>query len=122
MDIVGILTTWLITTICFLIISKLPIGVEIDSLGKAVFSAAVFGVLNAILGPILKVFAAPVNLITFGLFSPAINLIILALVFALAAKLVEGFRLRHKLWSALLGALSLTIVNSIVDKILISLG
>ena len=118
MDVVGILTAWLITTICFLIISRLPIGVEIDSFGKAVFSAAVFGILNAILGPILKVFAAPLNLITFGLFMPVINLIILTLVFGLAAKLVEGFRLRHKLWSALLGALSLTIVNSILLRIL----
>ena len=118
MDFVGILTTWLITTICFLIISRLPIGVEIDSLGKAIFSAAIFGVLNAILGPVLKFFALPLNVITFGLFQPVINLIILALVFGLAAKLVEGFRLRHKLWSALLGALSLTIVNSILLKIL----
>ena len=120
MDIVGILTTWLITTICFLIISKLPIGVEIDNLRKAVISAAVFGVLNAILGPILKAFALPLNLITFWLLKPVINLIILALVFALAAKLVEGFRLRHKLWSAFLGALCLTIVNSILDKVLLS--
>ena len=118
MDIVGILTAWVITTICFLIISKLPIGVEIDSLGKAIFSAAVFGVLNAILGPILSLFAAPLNLITFRLFQPVINLIILTLVFGLAAKLVEGFRLRHKLWSALLGALSLTIVNSLLLRVL----
>ena len=117
MDIVGILMAWLITTICFLIISKLPIGVEIDSFGKAIFSAAVFGVLNAVLGPILTFFAAPLNLITFGLFQPVINLIILAIVFGLAAKLVEGFRLKHKIWSALLGALFLTIVNSILLKV-----
>jgi putative membrane protein len=33
-----------VTTISFLIISRLPIGIEIDSLGKAAISAAVFGV------------------------------------------------------------------------------
>ena len=57
--IVGILTTWLLTTIFFLIISRLPIGVEIDSLGKAIFSAAIFGVLNAVLGPVLKIIRRP---------------------------------------------------------------
>lgn len=31
----GRLITWIVTTISFLIISRLPIGVEIDSLGKA---------------------------------------------------------------------------------------
>ncbi|MEP0753382.1 phage holin family protein [Trichocoleus sp. Lan] len=50
---VGILITWLVTTISFLIISRLPIGVEIDTFGKAAISAAVFGILNALLKPIL---------------------------------------------------------------------
>ncbi|MCG8368524.1 MAG: phage holin family protein [Pseudanabaenales cyanobacterium] len=118
MDVVGILTAWLVATICFLIISRLPIGVEIDSLGKAILSAAVFGVLNVILGGFLRAIFIPFNWMTQDFFQPIIHLIILTVVFGLAAKLVEGFRLRHKIWSALLGALSLTIVNSILLKIL----
>ncbi|MEY4520415.1 MAG: hypothetical protein RLZZ499_3015 [Cyanobacteriota bacterium] len=54
----GIIVTWLVITVSFLIISKLPIGVEIDSFGKALLSAAVFGILNAILRPILGFFTA----------------------------------------------------------------
>lgn len=45
---VGLLIIWLVTTISFLIISKLPIGVEIDSFGKAAISAAVFGILSTL--------------------------------------------------------------------------
>ncbi|MBD1889897.1 phage holin family protein [Trichocoleus sp. ST-U2] len=56
---VGILITWLVTTISFLIISRLPIGVEIDTFGKAAISAAVFGILNALLKPILGFFTFP---------------------------------------------------------------
>lgn len=46
---VGLLVTWLVTTLSFLIISRLPIGVEIDSFGKAAISTVVFGILNTIL-------------------------------------------------------------------------
>lgn len=122
MGIGGVLTAWLITTICFLIISRLPIGVEIDSFGKAIFSAAVFGVLNVILGGFLRAIAAPFNWITLGFFQPIVHLIILTIIFGLAAKLVAGFRLRHKLWSAVLGALSLTIVNYLLLRVMANLS
>lgn len=49
----GLLISWIVTTISFLIISRLPLGIEIDSVKKAIISAAVFGILNAILRPIL---------------------------------------------------------------------
>ncbi|NET49962.1 MAG: phage holin family protein, partial [Merismopedia sp. SIO2A8] len=40
-----LLILWLVTSVSFFIISKLPTGVDIDSFGKAVISAAVFGIL-----------------------------------------------------------------------------
>ncbi|MEW5859637.1 MAG: phage holin family protein [Cyanobacteriota bacterium] len=114
---VGILITWLVTTISFLIISRLPIGVEIDSFKKAAISAAVFGILNALLKPILGLFTFPLILLTFGLFLFVLN----AVIFGLAAWLVTGFRLRWGFWSALLGSLALSIVNSLLSNLLISL-
>lgn len=113
----GILIIWLVTTISFLIISKLPIGVEIDSFGKAVISAAVFGILNAILRPILGFFTFPFIILTFGLFVFVLN----AIVFGLAAALVPGFRLRWGFWSALIGAIALSIVNSLLFSLLAAL-
>ncbi|MDB9446637.1 phage holin family protein [Anabaena sp. CS-542/02] len=105
-----IILAWLVTTISFLIISRLPIGIEIDSLGKAAISAAVFGILNAILLPILAFFTFPVILLSFGLFFFILN----AIIFALAAALVPGFTLRWGFWSALIGSIALAIVNSIL--------
>ncbi|MBD1805558.1 phage holin family protein [Microcoleus sp. FACHB-SPT15] len=110
----GILITWLITTISFLIISRLPIGVEIDSFGKAAISAAVFGILNALLRPILGFFTFPFILLTFGLFLFVLN----AIIFGLAAWLVPGFRLRWGFWSALIGSIALTIINSLIFRLL----
>lgn len=110
----GILITWLVTTISFLIISRLPIGVEIDGFGKALLSAAVFGIINALFRPILIIFTFPAIILTFGLFLWILN----AIIFALAAWLVAGFRLRWGFWSALLGSLALGIINAILFGIL----
>ncbi len=114
---IGLLITWLITTISFLIISKIPIGIEIDSFNKAAISAAVFGILNALLRPLLGFLTFPIIFLTFGLFAFVLN----AIIFGLAAYLVEGFRLRWGLWSALIGSIALGIINSLLFNLLASL-
>jgi putative membrane protein len=38
--------------------------------------------------------------------------------FSIAAWLVDGFRLRYGIWSAILGAFALTLVNNIIYKLL----
>lgn len=114
----GIIITWLVTTISFLIISRLPLGVEIDSIGKAIWAAAVFGILNALVRPVIAFFAFPITLLTLGLFSIVIN----AIIFGLAALLVNGFRLRWGIWSALIGTIALSIVNSLLFSLLASVG
>ncbi|WP_071515536.1 phage holin family protein [Geitlerinema sp. PCC 9228] len=113
----GLIISWLVTAVSLLIISKIPTGVEIDSFGKALLSAAVFGILNAILKPVLAFFAFPVTVLTFGLFSIVIN----AIIFGLAAWLVSGFRLNWGIGSALLGSIALGFVNSILFKALATL-
>lgn len=110
----GIFITWLVTTVSFLIISRLPIGVEIESFGKAAISALVFGVLNALLRPILGFFTFPLIILTLGLFLFVLN----AIIFGLAAWLVPGFRLRWGIWSALIGSIALSIINSLIFRFL----
>jgi putative membrane protein len=111
--IIGFLVTLVVTAIALLIISKLPLGVEIDSMGKALVSALVFGILNALAYPLNSLLSA--GILKF-IFSP-ILLLLNILVFGLAAKLVEGFRLRS-IWSAVFGALLLAVLNSILFKVL----
>ncbi len=117
MDIVSLLITWVITAISLFIISKLPTGVEIDGFQKALISAGVFGILNALIKPILQVLAFPITFLTLGLFSLIIN----AIIFGLAAWLVTGFRLRWGFWSALIGTLALSFINSILFSLLAKL-
>ena len=117
-DLILFVVVVIVTAISLLIISKIPfLGVEIDSVGKALFSGLVFGLLTAFVKPILAFLAAPITFLTFGLFAFIINVII----FGLAAKLVEGFRLRNGWISAILGAIALSIINGILFQILGSL-
>ncbi|MCM1985407.1 phage holin family protein [Lyngbya confervoides] len=109
-----ILVTWLVTSLSLFILSRLPLGTEIDSFGTALWSAAVLGFVNAILGPIFRFFAFPITFITFGLFSVVIN----AMLFGIAAFLVSGFRLKWGFWSALIGAIVLSFLNSLIFKLL----
>jgi putative membrane protein len=111
--IIGFLITLVVTAIALIIISKLPLGVEIDDFSKALVSALVFGVLNGLAYPLKAILTAgPLELLFFP-----ILILINILVFGLTAKLVEGFRLRS-IWSAVFGALLLGVLNSILFKVL----
>ena len=101
-----------ITAISLIILSKIPfMGIEVDSIGKALLAGVAFGVLNWLLGWLggFKI----LNILTLGLFWLVVNTII----FGLAAWLIEGFRLRFGIMSAILGAIALTFVNSIMFNV-----
>ena len=119
MGIIGILVAWLVTAASFLLISRIPlIGVEVDSLKISFISAAVLGIVNAVIQPILKLFAVVPNLLTLGLASSLIAFIISVICFGITARLVEGFSLRNGIWSAILGALALSVVSNLIYTIL----
>lgn len=111
-NIVPLLVIWLVTAVSFVIISKIPTGVEIDDFKKALISAAVFGVLNAIVRPVIAVVTVPVLGVIFSDFF--LRTVLNMIIFGLAAYLVEGFRLRWGIWSALLGSIALGFINSIL--------
>lgn len=119
MNILSILAAWLITAISFLIISKIPlIGVEVDSLNKSFVSAAVLGLINVLLRPILGLFFVIPNVLTLTLFQGLFSFIMSVICFGLAAYIVQGFRLRYGIWSAIMGALTLSIVSGFIFRIL----
>lgn len=116
---IGFLISVVILAISLLIISKIPpIGVEIDSPVKALLGGAIIGAFNGIWGFFPTVFRGFFAIISLGLI-PLIGAII---VFGLAAWLIEGFRLRYGIWSAILGAIALAIISSILNAILRSVG
>jgi putative membrane protein len=119
MNIVSLFIAWLVVAASFYFISKLPfIGVEIDTLQKTLVSAAVFGIVTALVRPLLEFAFKLPNILTFGWLDGFFSFLITVICFAIAAYLVRGFRLRFGIWSAILGALTLSIVMKIIYTIL----
>lgn len=71
--------------------------------------ALLFGLVNAIIGPILRLIALPLTIITFGLFALVVNGVIIAIVAGLSSHLdVGGFG-----WT-MLAALVISIVSAVL--------
>ena len=104
----SLITTWIATTITFIILTKLPTGIEADSIGKVGIAALVFGLLNALTSWFIN--NTLINIFTLGIVALVGNTIL----FALSAFLVPGFRLRKGILSAVLGALGIVFINGIV--------
>ena len=103
------LLQWPVRALVLLIVSALPLGVEVDSFGVALLSAAVIGLLGTLLVlPLKAVLALPWAITSLGgLIAPVswlYNWLITVILFALAAWLIHGFRLRNGVVSAVLGA------------------
>ena len=102
------LLQWPIRAIVLLIVAWLPLGVEVSSFPIALLSAVVIGLLGTVLIWPLKLVLGPVWAITslgglISLVSLLFNWIITVVLFGLAAWLIQGFRLKNGLVSAVLG-------------------
>lgn len=117
----SLIIAWLVTAISLYLIAQLKefTGVEIDDFKKALISSVVFGVLNALVRPLLLILSLPVKVILSTFF---VTLLLNMTIFGLAAWLVPGFRLRWGIWSAVIGALALSFINSILYQLLAKIG
>ncbi|MEB3887217.1 phage holin family protein [Lyngbya sp. CCY1209] len=118
---VSLIVAWLVTAVSLFVIAQLSrfTGVEIDDFKKALLSSAIFGLLNAFVRPVLRTLVLPAQIV-FSTF--VITWLLNMVIFGLAAWLVPGFRLRWGIWSALIGAIALSFINSIMYQVLGTAG
>ncbi|GAA5163807.1 phage holin family protein [Ornithinimicrobium tianjinense] len=80
--------------------------------------AIVFGVLNAIVKPVLKLLSFPLVILTLGLFLVVVNAIMLSLTSWLAGVVGLDFTVEDFFWDAVLGALIISAVGVVTDLVL----
>ena len=113
----------LVNAIALAVASWLVAGITLQgaTTGRQILTllivAAIFGLVNAIVKPIVKLLSLPFIILTLGLLTFVINAFMLWLTSWITGKLdvqfhVDGF------WSALLGALIITVVGMILNVIL----
>lgn len=76
--------------------------------------ALIFGIVNAVVRPLLKLLTCPLVLLTLGLFILVINALMLRLTSALSSSLGLGFHVAG-FWSAFWGALVVSIVSVVLS-------
>lgn len=112
-----LLIRFIINAIVLYLIAKYVPGFNHDAgVSTAIIAAIVFGLVNAIIGPILRLLSAPINWVTHGLFSFVINYIL----FALTVWITPGLRHTGEVngWLAnLYGAIIMTVVATILQQI-----
>lgn len=89
----------------------------LQNLKTVLLVALVFGVVNAVVKPIAKFFSFPLIILTLGLFTFIVNALMLQLTSWLADGLGLAFRIEDFFWSAVLGAVVVTIVASILNVV-----
>ena len=104
----GILVRWLLLAIAIFVAAYMIDGIRVAGFMSAVMAAAVLGVLNAFLRPVLLILTLPLNILTLGLFTFVINAILLMM----ASGVIGGFSV-DGFWWALLFAIVLSIINSL---------
>ena len=110
----GLLWAWVITAVVFAITVAVTPGVDVDwEWGAYLLIAAVFGVVNILLGPIMRLLSLPLTIITLGLFSFVIN----GLLILITAWLVEPFDV-DGLLPAVVASIVLGITAVVVDWVL----
>ena len=111
-QILGLLAKWLVNSLALFATAYLVRGVVIYDFWSGMAAAALLGIVNAFIRPVVLLLTLPITLVTLGLFTLVINAMMLKLVsWAIEGFSVEGF------WSAFWGALVISVVSWLINTI-----
>lgn len=96
----GLLVRWLLNALALAVAAWLLPGITVDGTVPLLIAAAVVGLVNSLLKPVLVILTLPITLLTLGLFYLVLN----GLLLYLAAALTPGFAIAG-FWSAFFGAI-----------------
>lgn len=107
-----VLIVWLLNALALLAVAYIVPSIHVSGLGGALLAAAVIGLVNMLIRPILVILTLPVTVVTLGLFLLVIN----GLLFFFVGHLLNGFEVQSLL-AGIIGA----ILYSLISWMLIAL-
>ncbi|GAC1445480.1 MAG: hypothetical protein NVSMB55_26830 [Mycobacteriales bacterium] len=108
-----LLTRWAVLAVAVWLAAAVVPGVHVHG-GAATYLwvALLFGLVNAVLGPVLRLLTLPFTLLTLGLFALVVNAVLFAVTALLSSKLdVDGFG------SAFFAALVVSLVCAVANRL-----
>jgi putative membrane protein len=111
----SLLIRWAVLGVAFAVTSWVLPGMNVTGgFWAYVWVSAIFGIVNAIIGTILRILTFPLTVLTLGLFSVVVNAILLEITDGLTDRLfIDSFW-----WTAILAAIVMSIVSMILDAML----
>ena len=113
------ITRWFINAIAIAIAVYLVPGIDLgEKISSLIWLALIFGLVNAILRPILKLITFPLIVLTLGLFSLLINSFLFWLTSVIGRSFDLGLVISDPVvWNAFLGGLVVSIASTILSVI-----
>jgi putative membrane protein len=114
----GLLISWAVLAVAFAVTSWLLDGMDVTGgFWGYLWVSLLFGIVNAIIGTILRILTFPLLLLTLGLFSIIVN----ALLLQITDGLSDHFTIDEFWWTAIWGAIIMAIVLVVLNVIVSSL-
>ena len=109
-----LLIRWAVLAAAFAITAWLLSGVDVSGgFWAYVWVSALFGIVNVLIGTVLRILTLPLMLLTLGLFSIFVNALLLQIVDGIT----DHFTIDEFWWTAIWAAIILSIVSVILDMI-----
>jgi putative membrane protein len=105
-----LLLSWVANAVVLAVVTAVLSGVEVDSAGDLIRAALLFGVLNTILKPVLRLLTLPFAFITLGLVWFGVAMLMLWLT----SEVVDGFDI-HGLMALIWATIIVWAVNVVLD-------
>jgi putative membrane protein len=102
--------SWLTNALVLGIVAALLHGVHTKNVGSLLAAAAVFGVLNTVLKPFLRLVTLPLAVLTLGIAWFFVSLLMLVIT----KDIVTGFHI-HGFWTLVAATLIVWVVNLVLD-------
>jgi putative membrane protein len=108
--VVRLAISWLTNAIVLGVVAAILSRVTVSSAGALLAAAAVFGVLNTLLKPLLRLITIPLAILTFGIAWFFVSLLMLLLT----QEIVSGFNI-NGFWALVESTLIVWLVNLVLD-------
>lgn len=116
----GFLLRLVVTAVALWVATQVVHGIHHDGSPLALLGVAiVFGLVNALIGTVVRLFTLPITILTLGLFALVINGLLLWLTAALSQSLGLGFHVDGfvpAFWGALVIGISRAVLNLFLSE------
>ncbi|HYJ69734.1 MAG TPA: phage holin family protein [Nocardioidaceae bacterium] len=111
-----LLVRWAIVSVAIAIVAAIMPSIDVEGGFFGLIGVAlVFGLVNALIGPVLRLVSLPLTLITFGLFGLVVNALLLAISAGLLDNLDVGGFLATIVAAFLISVLTAVMVFAVPD-------